>query len=222
MTATAPHELPPKPEPRVEPRPKDELGAECEALMERLRAPQVSDDGALVAVSVQMDGVRVLLYRIDVATGRFITSIMDRVDDTHDVRRAHVAEANAALAEKKWEPLVECEMSDDPTTKIRAHGLGFSQPRVGVCDGLRIRFHEPLLLVDEDGGRPLARRAFPAWSNREPVAGQPCRTYAELQRAWVGRRLGVLVVEIGYSGSPHFCEFSPLLEAVGFHRMLPR
>jgi hypothetical protein len=194
---------------------------ERRALEDRLRLPLVSADARTVASGPRSlgDGEgTALLTLTDVDTDRDVRSIAIRPGDPDDVARARIAEAQAALDALGAAPLRALEVSADPTGKERVFGLGSAVPMAAQGEGLRVRYHEPQLLVDEEGGRVILRRAFPGWSYRVSVAGQRCLVLADLRAAWAGRGQGVLLLEIGYSGSPHFCSFPPGLHAVRLPR----
>ena len=75
-----------------------------------------------------------------------------------------------------------------------------------------MRFHEPTLTVGEVGDRTLFRRAFPRWSERE----RGCVFFTDMMEVWARRKLGVLLVRLAHSGSPHFCNAEPEMHTVRF------
>jgi hypothetical protein len=195
------------------------LEIEERSLAERLRTPLVSEDGKRVATGMSIGSSEdrlTLLCITDVDTDREVKSIVSQQGADLDRQLALVNEASAALDAQKWIPVSRYETAIDPTAKERSHGLGSAMAMEAGGEGLRVRFHEPTLIVDEASGRPWLRRAFPGWSKRGPVAGQSCVTFADLRGAWASRKLGVMVVEIGYSGSPHSCSFASELHVLRF------
>jgi hypothetical protein len=188
------------------------------ALAERLRAPLLSADGRFVATSPGVDphdeGRTVLLSVLAVDTSREARSIAVRSSDAPGVRRARLDEAAAFLDGGGWTALTAYDVQVDPSARERFHGLGSAQPMEAAGEGLRVRFHEPALIVEELGGRTLHRRAYPGWSERR----RDCLFLADLDSVWASRERGVLLVTIRHSGSPHFCVADPSVHAVRLPR----
>ncbi|MFO0756368.1 MAG: hypothetical protein U0359_07750 [Byssovorax sp.] len=219
---------PPSPPPDSTPAPSlapapppDPLAQERQAFEARLASPLLSSDGKTILLGPRVidDGASIAyLTLLDIDRDREARAITAGAADPPDVQRARLAEARALLDTLGGSPLVAYETSADPTGRERVHGLGSSLPMAATGEGLRVRFHEPTLIADEPAGRAIFTRAFPAWSQRGPVAGERCLAYADLRRVWGRRSLGVLLVEIGYSASPHFCTFAPALHPVRIAR----
>ncbi len=198
--------------------PRDPVDVALGELAERLVTPLVSADRRLVARFVGAEGEdtdRVTpLQILDLTSDRAVRSVTFRRGDASDEKLARLSEARDALQEHAWEALVALEVTDDADAPKRQFGLGEAVARVARGDGLVVRFREPTLLVTGASGATLLRRAFPAWSGRKTVSGQPCVVYADLLQAWGSRAAGVLVVEITYSTTPHFCSVQPSTHAV--------
>jgi hypothetical protein len=198
------------------PPPPDPLAAARSAWNERMRLPLVSDDARLVARSPGVDpndGSRVILLKVvDVDSGRDQHVISVRTHDPPDVELARIAQAAAVVDERTWTPLAVYPTSVDTSVPERHNGLGSSQAMEGTGEGLVVQFLEPTLTVREVGGATLFRRAFPGWSERQ----RGCAFFTDLMELWGSRSLGVLLVTLDHSGSPHFCEAQPDTRTVRF------
>src|SRR5262249_17398114 len=152
------------------------VDAEMASLAEKLRSPLVSNDGRLVADDPGVEGGedRVVLLRLtEVATDREARTVAFRTSDSPAARPNPILEALGILESQAWTALAEYESEPDSSGKERMHGLGSSMPTSSSGEGVRVRFHEPVLFVDVDG-RSIFHRAFAAWSLTDRVGGEPC------------------------------------------------
>ena len=181
-----------------------------------MRSPLISEDARLVAIDPRLnddsDGDPPYLQIIDVDADRTRQHFDVPPGAPPEVGLARLAEATAALDAHRWLTLLTYETSNDDSVPMRQHGLGYATAREGTGEGLLVRFHEPTLTVREVGGRTLFRRGFPGWSEREPG----CTFFTDLLGVWASRKLGVLVVTLGHSSSPHHCSASAETHAVRF------
>ncbi len=182
-------------------------------LADRLKTPLVSTDGKVVALFVGVegaDGDRITPLRlVDADKSRELRSISFSPSAPDQDKLAGLAEAQSTLDAGTWLSTTAHEMKQDPTKESRQFGLGEAVAMMGEGDGMTVRFHEPVLSVTAANGKSWLRRAFPTWSKKGSVGGQPCVAYADLARAFSSREARVLVVQIRYATTPDFCASAP-------------
>jgi hypothetical protein len=187
--------------------------AALDLLADRLETPLVSTDGKVVALFVGVegaDGDRITPLRlVDADKSRELRSISFSSGAPDQEKLAGLAEAQSALDTGSWLSTTAHEMKQDPTKDSRQFGLGEAVPMMGESGGMTVRFHEPVLSVTAPNGKTWLRRAFPAWSKKGSVGGQPCVAYADLAQAFSSREARVLVVQIRYATTPDFCASAP-------------
>jgi hypothetical protein len=200
---------------------------ELAALHERLDVPLVSTDAALVALSFQFpteekqssdpQAVRQrILTIVDVSSGKTVhqVELPESADDAVEQERALAAEV--LLDGHDWLPLAPYEATADPEWPPRKHPLGATSPSQAEGEGLVVQFHEPVLSIEIAGGRSLYRKRFPGWSTPPTWVNPACWIFAELGRVFGSRALGVVVLQIDYSGSPHHCGWDPVTHVIRF------
>ncbi len=142
----------------------------------------------------------------DVATGRDATTLDVKPNSDRAAREAALTAMKAFVAKRRWAALVPYSIEDDTSVPDRFHGLGLSRAHVATGEGLRVQFHEPELVVTNEKGKVVLRGRYPAWSPHRGALGQSCIWLTDLGDAMGNRAVGVLVLGLDSTGSPHFCE----------------
>jgi hypothetical protein len=184
--------------------------AELDALVQRVPAALASEDGKLLARLHEVfgdDSGRWLMFRVeDTVRKRQTTAVEVRPTGAPEARRQRIAEIDAVLKERSWVTLAPYAIEDDPTLEPRFTGLGVTTPRRARGEGWLVMFHEPLLIVQEEAGRAVLRRAFPRWTPNITLFGQRCNLATDLVAVAGNRAKRLLLVSVRSHGSPHFCE----------------
>ncbi|NUP14448.1 MAG: hypothetical protein HOW73_51115 [Polyangiaceae bacterium] len=191
----------------------DQLPAELAAL------PALSEDGSRVALLASYeDGARALPNRellvLDVARGtvleRFEIEDPDLgLDPPDPVERLELAAR--LLRTQTWRPLERLEMVADTDLRARTNFMYGQDLFQAKGAGFTIRYHEPKLMIDDNGKRVL-NRAFASWSDKGGKKHPLCPdchacppTIAGLAEAFVEKDARVALLVVTYHFGSDMC-----------------
>jgi hypothetical protein len=156
------------------------------------------------------DNLAIGLFNVDADRITDKVVIIDPSDPEKPGRADREAQARALLGSHQWVALKQFDVREDPDAPVRQGGVGAPfQSNLAEGEGLRITYHEPVLVIRDVAGREMLRRqmksfSLPGGSRCEGCPRCPA-PLAALEAAYGDRTRHVVVLVIQYHGGTDVC-----------------